>query len=424
MTEVVPTAEKKRSVSPCAHVLYYLVLFFAHWFGAARFDVDGDGDFDPEDVEAYLNNKHFLSKNFAKKKKSSSSVRSTSSVEAGGDWSTDQNGDGTVDAMDMMESKVEGGGPAVEDTMFQTQRPPLFIITECLVAFGFWAYFAFTNASQSNGNFVLMKAGLDNIEEGKFDLRVHDDSCGDFRWQAWRWWSYQFTHVGAMHILMNCFLSVMLGVPLEGLHGTVKLAFMFNVGVFGGACCFLVNDAHTVVVGMSGGCYALIGIHFANVVVNWGQLKFRKPILVFLVLLVATDLVSYFLALGAEDASHSAHMGGAIAGAIMGVLIGTNVQVTMNERIFRFAIFVLGIGLVAFCMVWNAVTWPPNSIWGGTSYCWVRQVWQYPMQGFVCVRCAEQECIDQWTTWAGDHIGPVNFNTCVDKGWYNEQGGR
>ena len=28
------------------------VLFFAFWFGSARFDMDGDGDFDPEDVQA------------------------------------------------------------------------------------------------------------------------------------------------------------------------------------------------------------------------------------------------------------------------------------------------------------------------------------------------------------------------------------
>lgn len=49
-------AEQDDKVKPAkvAYVIYYVVLFFAYWFGASRFDVDGDGDFDPEDVEAYL----------------------------------------------------------------------------------------------------------------------------------------------------------------------------------------------------------------------------------------------------------------------------------------------------------------------------------------------------------------------------------
>lgn len=100
-------------------------------------------------------------------------------------------------------------------------------------------------------------------------LRLAGDSCEDLRAQVWRWWTYQFTHVGAVHVMMNAALNVVLGIPLELMHGSLRVALMFNIGVVGGAMCYSVNDAHTVVVGCSGGCYALIGTHIADLLMNW-----------------------------------------------------------------------------------------------------------------------------------------------------------
>ena len=44
-----------------------------------------------------------------------------------------------------------------------------------------------------------------------------------------------------------------------GMQGPIRMFLMFNIGVFGGACCFFVNNPFDTVVGMSGGCYSLIG---------------------------------------------------------------------------------------------------------------------------------------------------------------------
>lgn len=44
-----------QKISSCTYALYYLVLFFSYWFGGSkRFDVDGDGGFDVDDVQAFL----------------------------------------------------------------------------------------------------------------------------------------------------------------------------------------------------------------------------------------------------------------------------------------------------------------------------------------------------------------------------------
>merc|ERR1719210_934300 len=70
---------------------------------------------------------------------------------------------------------------------------------------------------------------------------------------------------------MNCLLALIFGISLEGFHGPIRMFIMFNVGVFGGACCYFVSDVHTRVVGMSGGCYALVGMHFGDVLMNFHE---------------------------------------------------------------------------------------------------------------------------------------------------------
>jgi len=161
---------------------------------------------------------------------------------------------------------------------------------------------------------------LDSFAPEMTDLRLAGPECQDYRAQVWRWLTYQFTHVGASHVLMNVFLNIVLGIPLEGMHKWWRLAIMFNFGVFGGACCYFVTDAHTPVVGCSGGCYALIGIHIADQVMNWRQKRFRIPVIAMLFLLVGIDVLTYAMSTDDGSKSHAAHVGGAIAGLIIGVL--------------------------------------------------------------------------------------------------------
>lgn len=42
--------------------------------------------------------------------------------------------------------------------------------------------------------------------------------------------------------------------------------------------------------GASGGCYALIAAHFANIIINWGEMPFNWVRLLVLLTLMATDI--------------------------------------------------------------------------------------------------------------------------------------
>merc|ERR1712176_1626954 len=131
--------------------------------------------------------------------------------------------------------------------------------------------------------------------------------------------------------MVNMTQCILLGIPLEAFHGTIKMLLMFNLGVFGGACCCAISATHDVIVGMSGGCYALLGMHFADLIMNWKQKRFRIPTLILLLTLAEVDIVSSLFVM-TTGKSNSAHVGGFVVGIILGIQIGTNLYVNNAER--------------------------------------------------------------------------------------------
>ena len=50
------------------------------------------------------------------------------------------------------------------------------------------------------------------------------------RTEVWRFVSYQFLHANFNHIAGNIMGQLLLGIPLEMLHGTFKIALLYTVG--------------------------------------------------------------------------------------------------------------------------------------------------------------------------------------------------
>jgi len=316
-----------------------------------------------------------------------------------------------------------------------SQHYPIFISLQCTLCLALWAFGTLGTGEEL--------AGLETLFPGGTDLCLQYD-CVDYRAQmAWRWFTHQFSHVGISHVVNNCLLAFLLGFSLEGFHGTFLMFFMFNAGVFGGACCYMISDVHTRVVGMSGGCYALFGMHFGDTLMNWSEkrkaakkwdaltfeqkqertAKWRKIVidprlkLVVLVIMFIIDLVQFYFTMGGAT-SHSVHLGGALAGCAICIVFGRNLVVKDYEVYLQHGICAIGVAVVIFCIAWG-MSWPPRDIFDTTPWCWGRQVANstiFKDNAWHCIRCADQACITRWS--AQRHIERVTDRVCRrNLGW-------
>jgi len=313
-------------------------------------------------------------------------------------------------------SPSSSAGPKKPTTRYLTGRhTPYFIFFQTCVALVLYAVFGLANRKDSS--WVTAMRGLDTMFPGMTTIRIHNE-CEDLRWQfIWRAFTYQFTHVGLSHIATNVLMNLVLGVPLEEFHGTRRLSLMYNIGVFGGACCAIVSDVHSEIVGMSGGCYALLGMHMADLIMNWNQRKNRILKLLLLFTLVIYDTVSAMLTMNG-GVSHATHFGGYFSGLIIAIVLGRNVKWHRWERHLQYFAFGLGVVLATFCLGWGLLHWAPRSIWEDESWCTTFQVSNSLIFGdnqWKCVRCDSQECADRW--WASQkYIAAVTKKSCELRG--------
>ena len=52
----------------------------------------------------------------------------------------------------------------------------------------------------------------------------------DERAEIWRFFTYQYLHAGLPHLLVNIIMQLLIGIPLEMVHGTTRIAIIYTVG--------------------------------------------------------------------------------------------------------------------------------------------------------------------------------------------------
>jgi len=293
----------------------------------------------------------------------------------------------------------ETGPPATLDREDLNSYWPFFIVSHTVFVFGLWAVTALKERDTT--------AGLETIFPGQTLLSLHRD-CEDLRFQIYRWLSYQYTHKNAAHIFTNSVYALGLGIPLARFQNSYRMAIVFEAGVFGGAMGFLVSNGHAKsLMGMSGGCYSLLGFRFADLVVNWAETRYRWCVVGFMLLVCVSEIVNV-QALQNEKGeggfvSYSSHVGGLVAGLLLGMAISRNIKdgCCGCEKFLRVLAFMLGLFFTAFCIAWT-ISWPTRTLWDLEPWCWARVVANETVFGDVnwhCVRCADDvDCIQYWSS--------------------------
>jgi membrane associated rhomboid family serine protease len=275
---------------------------------------------------------------------------------------------------------------------------------------GSWNWELSEKQPRAVGGLVGTIGGLETAYPGQTALQTFSYCEDGFMVSIfWRLLSYQFTHVGLAHVGSNCLFLFFLAVPLEGFHGTGLTALMYTMGVVGGGLTWTLLNPYKVAQGASGGVYALLGMHLADLILNWKQKKFRYAELLLLACMTVLEEVCYISSVqdGMSRTAHSVHAGGLVSGLIVGIVLTRNINVKRWERGLQALALLAGAGLVCFCLAWWFSSPFPgirSLLSGGEGpLCWIGQVCtnadntgcDYNI-GWQCVACSTRECVENW----------------------------
>ncbi|KAL5277083.1 RHBDL2 family protein [Megaselia abdita] len=170
------------------------------------------------------------------------------------------------------------------------------------------------------------------------------------RYEAWRFASYMFVHVGIMHLFMNLLIQIMLGVALELVHHWWRVALVYLAGVIAGSMGTSLTSPNIYLAGASGGVYALITAHIATIIMNWKEMEYAILQLLVFVIFCLTDLgtsVYRHVTNKHDQIGYIAHLAGAVAGLLVGIGVLRNLKVRRWERILWWVAVIAYFGLMA-----------------------------------------------------------------------------
>ena len=155
------------------------------------------------------------------------------------------------------------------------------------------------------------------------------------RFEAWRYLTYALIHAGYLHLIFNVIVQLCLGVPLELIHKWWRVGLLYMAGVAAGSLGASISDPRTYLAGASGGVYALIAAHLSNVVLNFNEMEYGWVRLLGLTTFAASDVGiavwdRYHQSLN-HRVSYAAHIAGAVAGLLLGLIVLRNLRVRRWE---------------------------------------------------------------------------------------------
>lgn len=156
------------------------------------------------------------------------------------------------------------------------------------------------------------------------------------RYEAWRFASYMFVHVGPRHLVMNLIFQIFLGIALELVHQWWRVALVYLAGVLAGSMGTSLSSPRTFLAGASGGVYALITAHVATIIMNYSEMEYAIVQLFIFLVVIFVDLggsVYHHLTDEYDRIGYVAHLSGAVAGLLVGIGVLRNLEKRPWEKV-------------------------------------------------------------------------------------------
>ncbi|XP_072168156.1 rhomboid-related protein 3-like [Diadema setosum] len=230
--------------------------------------------------------------------------------------------------------------------------PPILIFLVTWVELGF--YIGVTvNATRSDANSSSVAVDIWTGPLPKQSALVYNPAK---KLEFWRFLSYVLLHGGIEHIIFNFSVQMLLGVPLEMVHGTRRIGTLYLISIAAGSMGTSLLDRKSFLIGASAGSYALLSAHLANVGLHFPDSKLSPQRIAVVIVCVSADfgLAVYRRYSGLRTAaSYVAHIIGVIMGVTIGLFILQNYEQRLHERLGMWLLMVAYIIFILFVVFWN-----------------------------------------------------------------------
>ena len=132
--------------------------------------------------------------------------------------------------------------------------------------------------------------------------------------QWWRLLSSCFIHIGIIHLLMNLYALVYIGLLMEPQLGKTRFLSSYILSGIAGSVASLYWHEFTISAGASGAIFGMYGVFLAMLTTNLIEKTARRTLLTSILVFVGYNLLNGLK--GGVD--NAAHIGGLAAGIIMG----------------------------------------------------------------------------------------------------------
>ncbi|KAG5682476.1 hypothetical protein PVAND_011827 [Polypedilum vanderplanki] len=188
------------------------------------------------------------------------------------------------------------------------------------------------------------------------------------KYEIWRFLFYMLLHAGWFHLIFNLIVQVLIGAPLEMVHGSVRIACIYLSGVLAGSLSTSIFDTNAYLVGSSGGVYALLAAHLANIMLNYSNMEYGIYRLLAILLFASCDVgFAIYSRYESEptatlpSVSFIAHIAGAVAGLTIGIIVLKNFEQKLHEQLLWW----IALGLYSACIIFAVIY---NIVNSGSNY--------------------------------------------------------
>ncbi|TXH22167.1 MAG: rhomboid family intramembrane serine protease [Chitinophagaceae bacterium] len=140
--------------------------------------------------------------------------------------------------------------------------------------------------------------------------------------QWWRLLTNTFIHSGLIHILINMYGLLFIGIFLEPVLGKKKFIFVYLLAGISASITSLVLYNATISVGASGAIFGLYGCFLACMLLKVFPPKFRVAFIISTIV-----FVGYYLLIGFRGSKdNAAHISGLLCGFVLGIMMSEQLK--------------------------------------------------------------------------------------------------